>query len=142
MQSLNSQSRLVILVLHRKQGATFDPAMPNPEVLSQSAGIIGRTQELVSAPQVVPLLANERRITALCGIVIHRDDEKRRRVGRRPGIWEVLEPRNQARSLRNLVWNLAVFPLELADEIKRGSAGCEVSRGVQRERRPLGISSK
>src|ERR1700688_1458998 len=95
--------------------------MPNTSVLRKAPRVISRAQKLIGLPHAVPLLARELDIPALHHVVIHRNNEQRRRV--RGGIWIgiILEPRNKIRPLRDLVRNLSILSLVFADELQRGS---------------------
>ncbi len=64
-QSLHTESGLVILILDGKQRTAFHPAMADADILREALRIIGRLQELVRAPDVVPLVARESEVAAL-----------------------------------------------------------------------------
>ena len=121
VQRFDRQSRLVILILHRKQRTTFNPAMADARVLRQALSIIGGLHELVCAPHVVPFIARESYVSALHCIIIHRDDEQGSRIGGNIGVRIVLEPGHETRTLRNFMRNFAVCALKFADEIKCGA---------------------
>src|ERR1700684_613448 len=99
-------------------------------------------QELIGAPNVVPLVACERHVATLDRIITHRDDEQRCRVSGNISVGIILEPRHQTCTLRNLMRNLAIFPLICADEIERGASCGVISLGVQGKRGPHRISSE
>src|SRR4051812_13566241 len=80
-QRFHRQPSLVILVLDREQRPTFYPSVSDPEILRESLLIVSRSQELVSAPKVIPLLPREIDIPALYRVVVHRNDEQRCGVG-------------------------------------------------------------
>ena len=81
--------------------------------------------------------ADECGVTACTRVLLHRDDEKRRRVSRGEAIWESGEPRHQARRLRDFVLDLAIGALKFHEELQRGAHVREVANAVQRQRCPL-----
>ena len=138
-QGLDGEPRLVVLVLHRKQRAAFDPAMTNTKILRKALRVISRSQKLVCAPDVVPLLARERYVAALHCIIIHRDDQQRRRIGGNVRERIILEPGDQAGALRNFVRDFTVRTLIFTDEIDRGAGRSIIALRIEGERGPHGI---
>src|SRR5215467_16389195 len=91
MERLNAKSSVVILILHRKQRPAFDPAMSHSSILGKAVGVVGRAQEFVGAPNVVPLLARKGQVTTLHRVVIHGDDQKWRCIGGNVRVGIILE---------------------------------------------------
>ena len=75
VQRFNGKSRLVVLVLDRKQRSSYDTAVSNACILREALRVVGGVNELVGAADVVPFFTGESGVTALHCIIIHRDDE-------------------------------------------------------------------
>src|ERR1035438_1564083 len=132
-QSFGAKRALIVLGHHWKQRTTFHPAVSHADVLRKSLVIVGRSQKLVSLPNPIPAFASERYIAALRHVIIGRDDKQWRCVCGGVGIRKICEPGNKTRTLRNLMRNLAVIALILADELDRGASGCEISERIESE---------
>ena len=110
--------------------------------LREALRIIGGMRELVRTPDVVPFVARKGHVSTLDCIIIHRDDEKWRRISRDVRVGIVLEPRHQTGALRNLMRDFAVLSLIFADEIESRARGGVIPLGVEGERSPQRISTE
>src|SRR5690242_8683320 len=99
-------------------------------------------QELVSAPEIVPVRGDKLGIAAVLVIIAHSDEEQWRGVGRSPRIRVTGEPGNLFGRLRDLVRNAAVFALHASQELKRRFCIREVTNTVEGEGSPFGIASE
>ena len=77
MNRFRSQTTLVQLRLHRQQRAALYPAMTDVLILRQPIPIPGGAQELIGAPNAVPLFLDEANITAGHGVFAHGDQIER-----------------------------------------------------------------
>src|SRR5205823_9020835 len=95
--------------------------MTESKILRKSSDIVGRLQELISLPHALPFRLREVNITAVDDVIVQPDDVQRRGVRRSVTVRVVREPGNETGALRDLVGNLAVRPLILAQEVDRGT---------------------
>src|SRR5580658_7645586 len=99
--------------------------MSDAGIAREALIIASGLKKLISLPNPVPGFAGKFDIAALCHVVIRRNDEQRRCVGRGVGIGKIFEPGNEIRALRNLVRNFTVVALILSDELD-----CRAGSGV------------
>ena len=116
--------------------------MADPKILRQSLRIVSGTQKLISLPQAIPLLLGKGHIAALNYVIVHHDDVERSRIGGSIRVGVIGEPRNEVRSLRNFVGNLAVGALIFAQEIQRGACIAEIAFGIERQRSPKRVTAE
>src|SRR5207253_11265263 len=89
-----------------------------------------------------PRALDERTIAGGAKVVRMRDDVEWRRVGARPGVWKLIEPWDERRGLRDLVGNLSVLALVLAEELERVPRRLERALRVRGERGPERVASE
>src|SRR4029077_1889942 len=125
---LYPQRSLVQLRFHGKKRAAFHPAVADTNVFWESMLVVSRTQKFVGFPKAFPFFLGKCRVAALRNIVIHRDEVHWSCIRGSVRVGIILKPVYEVSSLRNLVGNLAVVPLKLADEIERRARIGEISR--------------
>ena len=134
------QPALIQLRFNRKQRPALHPAMSNLKIARQALRIVGGLQKLVRLPHAVPFLFGEFQVAALSHVIFNRDDIERRGVGGGVGVGISFEPVHEICALGNLVRQLAVVALKLADELQGSLGSGEITLGIQRKRRPEGIA--
>jgi len=70
----------------------------------------------------------QRDIATAHDVVASRDDEQRRGIRRRPGIWKTLEPVHQTGGLRNFMRDFAVCTLIAGQKLEPFAGMLEIAR--------------
>ena len=113
----------VDLLVRRVESAALHPAVAEARVLHEAVAVgVGGRREAPGLEDRGPGLLEEGAVAGGAEVVAVHDHVERRGVGAVPGVGILGEPRHERGALRDLVGELAVVPLEAAQE-RKGECG-------------------
>ena len=134
---LDPETLQVDLLVRWRERTAFHPAVADAAVVDKAVAVGVRCGgEGVGLDDGRPVLLEIGAIASCAPEIGVGDDIERRRIGARPCIRKVAEPRHERGALRNLVRDLAILTLEFRQERQRGARGVDAARGGQPQRRP------